>query len=268
MKQVRFLEAAKRTALSVVRPLLQHHTYTVRRGLAKGLKRKGGLGFIPRLASPGREEEFLRHLDLEGKTVFDVGGFEGVFSMFFARAVGNSGMVVVFEPNPVNYQRILDNMALNRFGNVKVLPVALGREQGSASLTFDPLDTGRGRVQEKIREDIMQHRRARSVTVVIQTLDRLIADGALPRPDMVKIDVEGFEADVVLGMSAMMRESKPRLFLEVHDHLFPTSHDGSRGAAKLLQLLASNGYSVYHVENRRMVSPGGAPVLKGHLYCK
>ena len=47
--------------------------YTSRRGLTKGLKRRGGLGFLPG-GVPTAEEEFLRTLDLQGKTVFDVGG--------------------------------------------------------------------------------------------------------------------------------------------------------------------------------------------------
>ncbi|GAH05454.1 unnamed protein product, partial [marine sediment metagenome] len=57
----------------------------MRGGIAKGLKRKGGFGFIPR--SNTIEEKFLLKLSLKGKIILDIGGFIGIYTLFFAKAV-------------------------------------------------------------------------------------------------------------------------------------------------------------------------------------
>src|ERR1035441_3118651 len=77
-------------------------SYTSRRGLAKGLKRRGGLGFLPG-GPPTAEEDFLRTLDLRGKTVFDVGGFIGLMTIFFASRAAH---VVTYEPLPASRSKI------------------------------------------------------------------------------------------------------------------------------------------------------------------
>ena len=90
----------KATIISALRSLLKNRVYTSRSGLVKGLKRKGGVGFIPRQLS--LEEKFLMNLDINGQTIYDIGGNVGIFTMFFARSVGKKGKVITFEPNPWN----------------------------------------------------------------------------------------------------------------------------------------------------------------------
>src|SRR5258708_19494449 len=61
-------------------------TYTVRHGLLKGLRRKGGLGWVPAIFSPGiatHEYRFWSDLDLNGMTVYDIGAFHGLLTLPF-----------------------------------------------------------------------------------------------------------------------------------------------------------------------------------------
>ena len=90
----------KATIISALMSLVKNRIYTSRSGLTKGLKRKGGLGFIPRQLS--LEEKFLMNLDINGQTIYDIGGNVGIFTMFFARSVGKKGKVITFEPNHWN----------------------------------------------------------------------------------------------------------------------------------------------------------------------
>src|SRR5271170_8134869 len=67
--------------------LFDNATYTVRHGLLKGMKRKGGLGWVPSSFSPGivtAEQKFWSDLNLTGMTVYDVGAFHGLLALFFA----------------------------------------------------------------------------------------------------------------------------------------------------------------------------------------
>src|SRR5215469_399575 len=91
--------------------------YRVRSGPARGMLRKGGLGFLPVNFGPTAEIQFLDNLNLAGKTVYDIGGFEGILTMFFAR---KAAAVFTYEPNPRNYARCVENVRLNRLANVRV----------------------------------------------------------------------------------------------------------------------------------------------------
>ena len=114
--------------------------YTVRHGIATGLKRRGGLGFLARPQPETSEERFLRSLDLTGRTVYDVGGYQGLFALFFAAKVGPTGRVICFEP--ITPSTILGNLALNGFSHAEVRAVALGAADGTAQFLTPDGQTG------------------------------------------------------------------------------------------------------------------------------
>lgn len=133
---------------SISRHLFDQLTYTIRRGPLKGMRRKGGLAWIPELGRPtGRtpEQRFLAGLDLAGKVVYDVGAFEGLFTLFFA---GRARQVVCYEPNPRNHARLLKNLELNRIQNVTVRKAGLGAKPCSARLVWDPAMAGAATVAD------------------------------------------------------------------------------------------------------------------------
>ena len=109
----------------IIRPLFNNCTYTIRWGIGKGFKRKGGMQFIPQITPLRKEELFLQTLDLSGQTVFDIGGFEGIFSLFFSKCTGKNGTVFTFEPNPINFSKINTNIKLNNISNIKVFNTAI-----------------------------------------------------------------------------------------------------------------------------------------------
>jgi FkbM family methyltransferase len=255
----------KRAVISRLQPYLAHRVYTVRHGLARGLRRRGGLGFVPQFGSGSAEERFLEGLALDGLTVYDVGGYEGIFTLFFARRVGATGSVVTFEPNPRNFQRITENVRLNGFSHVRVQPVALGSTPGRASLVFPADETARGSLETDIADQIRQEKDVVTIDVDVDTLDNQVASG-LPEPDFVKLDVEGLELDVLEGMTALMTRRHPRLYIEIH------GADVKRKLANVTEVakcLWAHRYQVLHVESGTIIQrPDQLPVaIRGHLYC-
>src|SRR2546423_1512177 len=88
-------------------------TYTVKHGLLKGMRRKGGLGWVPTVGSgdaESHETRFWRSLDLTGLVVYDVGGFQGLVALFFCQ---KARLVVSYEPNSRNRKRFNENLTLN-----------------------------------------------------------------------------------------------------------------------------------------------------------
>jgi FkbM family methyltransferase len=255
----------KRAVISRLQPFVAHRVYTVRHGLARGLRRRGGLGFVPQLGARSAEERFIESLKLGGQTVFDVGGYEGIFTLFFARRVGAQGKVVTFEPNPRNYGKIEENVQLNGFANVLVRQVALGSSRSRASLVFPADETARGSLESEISDQIRHEKDVVAVEVEVDTVDNQIAAG-VPEPDFVKLDVEGLELDVLQGMAALLARKHPRLYIEIH---------GADPARKLTNvtavatLLWQAAYNVVHVESGTGLSRvEQLPVaIHGHLYC-
>jgi FkbM family methyltransferase len=255
----------KRAVISSLQPLVARRVYTVRHGLARGLRRRGGLGFVPQFGTRSTEEQFLESLSLDGETVFDVGGYEGIFTLFFARRVGPTGRVVTFEPNPRNFQKITENVALNGFGNVQVQQMAVGSAPGYATLVFPSDETARGSIESTIAEQIRHEADVMSVVVEIDTLDRQIVAG-LPEPDLVKLDVEGLERDVLEGMAGVIQRRHPRLYIEIHGADMQLK---LANVTSVIEFLWRFGYDVLHVESgTRVTRPDQLPVaVEGHLYC-
>jgi FkbM family methyltransferase len=254
-----------RAVISRLQPLVAHRVYTVRHGIARGLRRRGGLGFVPQLAARSAEERFLEGLSLSGQTVYDVGGYEGIFTLFFARRVGPRGQVVTFEPNPRNVEKLAENVRLNSFANVKIRPVALGASQGLASLVFPAREAARGSLEPHIADQIMREQDVVTIDVEIVTLDHQIASG-LPEPDFIKLDVAGLEFDVLRGMSDVIARKHPQLYIQIH------GADPERKLANVTavaQLVWQAGYNVLHVESGMTVkTTDQLPIaISGHLYC-
>ena len=259
----------KRSIVATIQPLVANHVYTVRHGLARGLRRRGGLGFLRPAGALSPEEAFLEQLDLEGQVVYDVGGYEGVMTLFFARRVGRSGQVLTFEPNPRNLQRIVENVRLNGFENVTVHPIALGRAPGVASLVFPTDEPARGSIRDDIQEQIWREQGAAvevaAIDVPVDAIDHQIECGA-PVPHFVKLDVEGVEYGVLEGMAQLLSRHHPRLYIEVHG---ATVAKKLENATAIIERLWQNDYHIHHVESGLAIrtAPQIPSAMEGHLSC-
>lgn len=251
------------TMKNFARWLLHRHVYTVQHGLAKGLKRRGGFAFLRKKLSS--EEQFLLTLNFTNQTVYDVGGWEGIFTCFFARAVGPQGQVVTFEPNPRCQAHIRENVRLNHFENVQVIGVGLSSVAGKDTLVFSAQSLGVGSLQADIKRQLLDGEGAIKVDVELDTLDHQIALHKLPPPAFIKIDVEGLEYDVLAGMSKTIATYAPKLYIEIHG---ADDQKKIENVQKVVSLLYTSGYTIKHIESGEMVTLAGAERAKaGHLYC-
>jgi len=250
-----------------LRKILRNSIYRSRHGLAKGLLRKGGLGFIPEIfVPPTFEDIFLRSLALTGHTIYDVGGYEGVFTMFFARAAGKNGKVITFEPSLSNLNKIRDNIELNDFNNIELINVGLGSKKDTLTLSFSDYEMGKGSIDESIKNEILKQKGAKTIQVEIYPLDEYIKLAGLPKPSLVKIDVEGMELDVINGMSATIGLHKPKLFIEIHGL---DRESKTVNARAVVSALRQKKYSIYHVESKQMITDDNAEqAMIGRIYCE
>jgi FkbM family methyltransferase len=241
--------------------------YTVRHGLLAGMKRKGGLGWVPRRGAASEETpetRFWRTLDLSGRTVYDVGAYHGLLTLFFSRSARR---VVSYEPNNMNHSRLVENLKLNGVENVTVRRLGLGALAQTAAMTYSPLMSGGASLAQG---DARQHRRfggVKTEQIEITTLDQDIEEQHLPPPDLIKIDVEGWELEVLKGARRTLTTARPALLLEMHGD---TMNEKMRKVAALVEFLIDAGYRhIRHVETGVAVTrTNSAIAAQGHLHCR
>lgn len=188
------------------------------------------------------ERENQRHLARliqPGDVVFDVGAHAGFFTLLAAAAVGSDrGQVVAFEPLPRNLAYLREHLRLNGIQNVTVQAIALSEQAGTAPF-IDNATGYQGGLSERGQ-----------IQVQTETLDRLIAAGTVPIPNVLKMDVEGHEKFVLLGAQQLFQAHHPKLFLSVH---------GRTVLAQCRDLLTAWGYEL-EILDRAVASDLGSAI--------
>jgi len=166
--------------------------------------------------------EALRAVVRPGDCVWDVGAHKGFMTLAASRMVGPGGVVVACEPSRRNRRFLRRHVRWNDACNVIVCPAALSDFDGTARFggTGDSLAYALGRGDE-IAE--------------VRTLPRLVESLRLPRPDVLKIDVEGEEA-------AILRASGPAV--GPHAALLVSVH-GRHLRTQCVELLEARGFRIF-----------------------
>jgi len=158
---------------------------------------------------------------------YDVGASAGAFSLAIgARYPGSR--VFAFEPQPSLALSTARSTGLNHLENVVVLATLVGSRDGQATLYLP------GHSVHASTE--APEPGAREIESSMRRLDTLVEEGMLPKPDVVKIDVEGGERDVLVGAEATIRAHTPALVYEAIDEL--TQRFGYR-PSDLIDLISS-----------------------------
>ncbi len=136
--------------------------------------------------------------------VFDIGAHVGYFTVLMSNIVGKGGKIIAFEPRGINKRFLKRHLKANHCDNVKVIEACVGDRGGKARLETR-VGTGTGFVSE-----------TGNVEVDMVVIDDLVASGQLPKPDFIKMDVEGGEMRVLKGARQVIETHKPRMILATH----------------------------------------------------
>ena len=241
-------------------------TYTQRHGLIRGMRRRGGLGFLPAILAGGHhqtaEHRFLQSLDLRDRVVYEIGAFQGILTLFFS---SRAREVIAYEPNPPSFERVLQNLRLNGRTNVRLRNLAVGERAGNLRLISDPLMPGGTSGDPTVSRQIEASAEATSVDVPVVTIDADIASDGLPPPHFVKIDIEGMELPALKGMAGTLRRHRPDLYLEMHG---ATGEHKDANVRAIVAFLDTLGYPhMLHVESGTTIASQNATAAReGHLF--
>lgn len=154
----------------------------------------------------------------DGVVALDIGANIGVFTLEWARAMTGWGEVIAFEPQDRLFYALAGNVALHNAYNVRPVHAAVGAEPGSMAIprpnylrsaSFGSLELKFRESNEYIGQPI-SYDEDDLVSVMVVTVDGF----ALPRLDLLKIDVEGMEIDVLAGAKDTIVRCRPHLLIE------------------------------------------------------
>lgn len=190
------------------------------------------LVFVGRHRLPAQVAAALR----PGDWAVDVGANVGSVAGQMCAAVGPAGAVWAFEPIPRNVERLEELARTNGLAQLRVFPSALSSAAGTAEIGLPaPGSSGTASFTASwIREGRLEVRTER--------LDDLTAGAAdTPALRLMKLDVEGFERQVLEGAEATIRRFRPDIYCEFNDIIL---RDAASSSRQLLGAFADLGYRV------------------------
>lgn len=173
--------------------------------------------FYPRYEGGKIHEEPVVRLLLDnlkqGMCFFDIGAFNGYYTVIASKIVGAKGSVYAFEMDEINYSILKKNLERNKCENVEARRTAVSDTSGQIEYV-QITDSIRG-AGHHIKSQLPTPEYRTVISVDCVSLDEFCSRANVV-PDVVKIDVEGAELKVLNGMEATLTSEHIKLFLEVH----------------------------------------------------
>jgi FkbM family methyltransferase len=172
----------------------------------------------------------------EDAVIYDLGANIGLYSLVFA--ANRRRRVVAFEPFDQALVYLRHNIRENGFDNIEVHAVVVTDRTGTCRFTYDPVTLYTSHISAVDEQ---------GVNLACIDLDSYVRDSGLPPPALVKIDVEGADLGVLAGMTRLLREHRPIVFLEggIRD---------ARGRIEAVPRLRDMGYAIWNLDRTRQLS--------------
>jgi FkbM family methyltransferase len=207
----------------------------------------------------------LEHLR-PGDAAIDIGTYKGVYAHWMLRAVGPTGRVIAFEPQPIMAERA--RLTLGRFPNFELIEMGLSDEPGERELIVPgqkPSSTAtfeRDVVSSELERD-RRKQGERRYTVLVETLDHCLEPLEVEKLRLIKCDVEGHELRVFRGAKRTIAKYRPAVMFESmpRHHTKDTVED-------VLRFFADLDYSgsFFHQGERRPLKDRAAIVPKDYAF--
>jgi FkbM family methyltransferase len=147
-------------------------------------------------------QAFLR-LTKTSRCFIDIGAHYGIFSLAFASR--NNATAYAFEPSPSAYEMLHYNAQQNPNCRISTFPDAISSDNEKITLHLD------------VADHLVISKKNNGVSVEVNgiKLDDFVKEENI-KPDVIKVDVEGYELEVLKGGKEVLSEYSPLIFLEIH----------------------------------------------------
>lgn len=194
------------------------------------------------------DENLLKNYCTDSDVVLDIGANIGSVSLSLASYAKE---IYAFEPHPKIYKYLENNITLNKASNIYPFNIGLGETEGTLYFS-DKSDDSQNCIKTKGDNEI-----------IIRTLDKLLENGSIAPPQIIKIDVEGYEAHVLSGAKKTC-ESARVLYAECIDE---SLEKYGASEEKLVNIIKSYGFEVNEVSGENLTPYTPHSQVKKMLLC-
>jgi len=186
-----------------------------------------------------------------GQTVIDIGANIGAYTLNFAKIVGNNGSVIAFEPTDYAFNKLKCNINLNPnlAKRIRSYKIMLGKE--NKSIMEDYVYSSWPVMDYEIHgvdKHPIHGGRLKSVrNVEMWKLDSFIKEKNINCVDFIKIDVDGYEADILEGSKNTLAKFKPIIGFEVAPY---TLEEKGKSLMHILDYLIPLKYELFNANSR------------------
>ncbi|CAN5258192.1 hypothetical protein BH23BAC3_BH23BAC3_32780 [soil metagenome] len=180
-------------------------------------------------------EQYLLRIAEQSQTIFDIGANIGYYTVQFAQKT--DGKVYAFEPMDYQHHTLLRNLELNSVTNVQPVKKIVSNTNGRQRIYFSGMENT---AASSVVNETDQYEDISSIS-----LDTFCRDNQIENIDLIKIDVEGFELNVLKGLENMLKPQKvAHLFIEVVEKHLNKAGTSAKELCDLLEFYNYKGYSV------------------------
>ena len=189
-----------------------------------------------------------RKLIRRGDWVLDIGANIGAHTLQFADLVGDGGRVIAFEPTDFAFSKLMTNIGLNPSlsGRIVANQLMLVDSDATPRDSLTKLYSSWPLTAEKELHPDHQGRQMTTTGARSTTLDAYCRSSATPRVDVIKMDVDGYEIDVLRGARSMMRQYHPVFIMELCPYLL---EERGFGVEEILEIFRSQDYGMRDIVN-------------------
>ena len=164
------------------------------------------------LSNGDYEDEVYKLINISlkpGFVAFDIGANIGIQSIRMSQCVGQTGKVYSFEPLGHLQKKFKQNIALNNCENIKLFPWALSDKEATLTMNINENEWNQGTFSLNWTNSL-----GTPEQIIVKIADDIEELQNIERLDLIKIDVEGFEYQVLRGLKAVLQKYKPRIIFE------------------------------------------------------
>ena len=182
------------------------------------------------------ELKLFSRLIKDVQTFIDVGANTGLYSILIGKLSPDTN-IFAFEPHPQNFYRLKKNLELNGITRAELFQSAVGALSKQENF-YVPASTSITDVSSFSQEfsERMARITFRAIDVCTTTLDKELLVRSLPQGILVKIDVEGFELEVIKGGLSFIKKCRPLIVCEIFTKQFENMTDYRQELPKVYQI--------------------------------
>lgn len=194
----------------------------------------------PRVLDAHRNWWFANYEGKDGDIIIDVGAGIGAECILFSEAVGPNGRVLAIEAHPNTFTCLAKTCTYNNLRNVALFNIAISNVAKTVYIEDS---------EQHISNRIYKNRKA-GRPVDATTIDKLLADLAISRVALLKMNIEGAERDAIVGMTESIRNIA-KVVIACHDFKADkTGDDFFRTRGEITEFLVSNEFEIISVPHR------------------